>query len=90
MKSFLFALVLLTLVISLTIVYFRDQIGAAALDALIQITKTDIAPADESADADEKIAEPAPLPEPKWVPEGFRGPTGEPKIIGPKSNPPNY
>ncbi len=27
---------------------------------------------------------------PKFVPRGFKGPTGEPHIIGPKDNPPNY
>lgn len=28
--------------------------------------------------------------EPKFMPEGFRGPTGPPSIIGPPGPPPNY
>ena len=31
-----------------------------------------------------------PPQENKWVPPEFNGPTGPPRIIGPKSDPPNY
>ncbi|MEK9180249.1 MAG: hypothetical protein AAB897_02450 [Patescibacteria group bacterium] len=91
MPSFILAFALIVLVISLVFIGLQEEIRSSALDIIIQLTETKLTPPtpSEPESATSTAVEPA-APEPKWVPEGFIGPSGEPKIIGPSGNPPNY
>ena len=91
MQSFILAFALVVLVISVVFIGFQEEIRSVALDVIIQITER--TPALSSSAEPEKATSTAGEQsslEPKLVPDGFIGPAGEPKIIGPSGNPPNY
>jgi hypothetical protein len=92
MKSFILTAALIAIVIGFLVVTFREELRLQVLNYFIKITATNsIVPA----------TEPSPLASipsntnnssqtQKFVPPRFKGPTGEPRVIGPNGNPPNY
>jgi hypothetical protein len=56
--------------------------GSIVLPALNNATSSNGRPA--------AVAPTAPTSNPAFNPSGFHGPTGQPHVIGPTSNPPNY
>jgi hypothetical protein len=89
MNSLVVAFVIIGIVGSILVVVFSEEIRAVVLDVLIKITSENTAkpPEDETP---QNGAPPQRPTEPPWIPPNFIGPSGEPRIIGPKSNPPNY
>ena len=75
----------MTIAISLAMFFFREEIRSSVIEVYLKTAKIELPP----EITDENIRQEEPTND-KWVPEGFKGPTGEPHIIGPKSDPPNY
>ena len=71
--------------------YFSDELLRIKNEVLNAVLNGNATGAEgEQTDTVAKPTSSDASPEPKWVPPGFRGPTGKPSIIGPSGNPPNY
>lgn len=90
MNFFIATFLLIGILGSSLIIAFSEKIKTAAVESLTQIIKEGASQGAPAAGSKFKTPSSTGQSEDKWVPDGFRGPTGEPHIIGPKGSPPGY
>jgi len=87
MKFFLFAALVIVFIGAVLLFAFYDTLRIQILNSLFgKVATSSPANADTGA-SDDNLRNPAPT---QWVPPGFKGPTGEPRVNGPTGPPPNY